>query len=133
MAVSPDGLVKYKKDGMEVIDLVEFKCPAYLRNTAGHPYAKYPQNTPPHYRAQTQGIMGYLNEHSSYTINKCWFVIWQPHQSWVTLQDFNPEEYYVLQEKLKKWYFEKLLPALTHKYNGLLLLGETLPQEVLHF
>ena len=134
MAVSPDGLVTYKRGGKLFVDLVEFKCPAYLRNTLIHPYAKYPQNTPPHYRAQTQGIMGYLNEHHpQWKIGKCWFVVWQPHQSWITEQAFDLKEYSAFKETLKSWYFSKLLPVLTHKHNGLLVKGESSPQEILLF
>lgn len=128
IGVSPDGFVEYLKDGKKCVDLVEFKCPAYLRNTRDHPYAKWPENTPPQYYAQIQGIMGYLNDHN-YTIEKCWFVVWQPHQTWITTHDFNKDYYLNMYEKLKLWYFEKLLPSLTHKYNGLLDFGEIYPTE----
>ena len=131
MAVSPDGIVTYTtKDGRNCADLVEFKCPAYLRNTAGHPYAKYPLNTPSYYKCQTQGIMGYINAHKSkWKFQRCWFVVWQPHQTWITLQPYDEAYYTSMHEKLENWYFKKLLPAFTHKHNNLLVFGETQPQE----
>jgi hypothetical protein len=129
MAVSPDGLVDYERNGKKCTDLVEFKCPAFLRNTADHPYAKWPNNIPPQYLAQIQGIMGYLNTHQSVHIQRCWFVVWQPHQTWITLVDFDQEYYSTLHTKIKDWYFKELLPAFTHQANGLLNYGEVKPCE----
>jgi len=130
MGVSPDGLVEYENGDIE---LVEYKCPAYLRNTKDHPYAKHPKNTPPHYYAQIQGIMGYLNMHG-YKIKKCWFVVWQPHQTWITEHAFDKEYYDTkLFPGVKNWYFQKFLPALTHKHNGLLDFGQIHPSVELKF
>ena len=130
MGVSPDGLVEYDNGDIE---LVEFKCPAYLRNTKDHPYAKHPKNTPPQYYAQIQGIMGYLNMHG-YKIKKCWFVVWQPHQTWITEHAFNKEYYDTkLFPGVKNWYFQKFLPALTHKHNGLIDFGQIHPSIELKF
>ena len=130
MAVSPDGIIKYTLNGINYIDLIEFKCPAYLRNTSGHPYEKYPQNTPTQYKAQTQGIMGHLNKHHpEYKITQCWFVVWQPHQTWITHQPYDPQYFDMIYEKLRDWYFTKLLPAFTHKHNNLLIRGTSCPQE----
>jgi putative phage-type endonuclease len=128
MAVSPDGLVEYE-DG---IDLVEFKCPAFLRNTADHPYSKWPNNVPPQYLAQIQGIMGYLNtnlKESSQRIKRCWFVVWQPHQTWITLISYDQEYYSSMHATIKDWYFKELLPAFTHQANGVLNFGDTKPSE----
>ena len=128
MAVSPDGILHYTIEGIDYTDLVEFKCPAYLRNTVAHPYAKYSHNTPSYYYSQTQGIMGYINaHHPSWRMHKCWFVVWQPHQTWITLQPYNDEYYKSLHSKLETWYFKKLLPSLTHKYNNLLIKGCAIP------
>lgn len=128
MAASPDGIVKYEEDGVIKYDLVEFKCPAYLRNTQNHPYAKF-NNIPPHYKAQIQGIMGYLNNHTLMNFSRCWFVVWQPHQTWITEEKFEKDYYLKLHEKLEKWYFSKMLPSFTHQYNGLLIKGSAQPQE----
>jgi putative phage-type endonuclease len=131
MAVSPDGIVSYTLFGARRVDLVEFKCPAYLRNTRGHPYSKHPRDTPPHYEAQMQGIMGYLQAHSAFKPQMCWFVVWQPHQTWITEHPFDPAYYDDLHAKLQQWYFTQLLPALCHKHNGVLLKGLVEPPVVL--
>jgi putative phage-type endonuclease len=128
MAVSPDGIVKYEKNGEIKYDLVEFKCPAYLRNTQTHPYAKN-SNIPPQYKAQIQGIMGYLNTHTHMKFERCWFVVWQPHQTWITEDLFDQEYYLNLHAKLESWYFSKMLPSFTHQFNGLLIKGLAQPQE----
>ena len=132
VGVSPDGIVEYDDEqGVRVTELVEFKCPAVLRNTARHPYAKWPRNTPSYYYAQVQGIMGYLNaHHPRWAFQRCWFVVWQPHQTWVTLLEYD-DAYYnrVLHSGLQKWYFTNFLPRLAHKHNGLLAFGETEPLE----
>jgi putative phage-type endonuclease len=128
MAASPDGIVKYEVDGQTRYDLVEFKCPAYLRNTQRHPYEKH-GNIPPHYKAQIQGIMGYLNKHTLMNFQRCWFVVWQPHQTWITEDLFSEDYYKTLHEKLEKWYFTKMLPSFTHQFNGLLIRGTSEPQE----
>ena len=108
---------------------MEFKCPAYLRNTVNHPYQKYTKSTPPHYLSQIQGIMGYLNAHGR-NLRKCWFVVWQPHQTWITPHEFDAKYYADMHDKLRAWYFHKLLPAFAHKDNGLLAFGETVPTDV---
>ena len=129
IAVSPDGIVEYEVDGQIIEELVEFKCPAYLRNTVNHPYQKYTKSTPPHYLSQIQGIMGYLNAHGR-NLRKCWFVVWQPHQTWITPHEFDAKYYADMHDKLRAWYFHKLLPAFAHKDNGLLAFGETVPTDV---
>jgi len=127
MAVSPDGIVRYKKDNIACTDLIEYKCPAYARNTVNHPYSKYNKNSIPiYYYDQIQGIMGYLNS-SDYTILKCWFIVWQPHQTWISLLAFSNDYYKIIHEMLKTFYFEKYLPALCHKHNGVLTPGEIKP------
>jgi len=130
MAVSPDGIVKYEKGGQLVVELVEFKCPAYLRNTINHPYNKHPKNIPPYYFAQMQGIMGYLNaHHKDWKFGNAWFVVWQPHQMWLTKVAFDASYYNELHEQLQTWYFTKMLPAFTHKHNNMLAFGDVVPHE----
>jgi putative phage-type endonuclease len=130
MAVSPDGIVSYEKEGTTYVDLVEFKCPAYLRNTAGHPYSKHPLNVPSYYKAQMQGIMGYINtHHPSWKFGQAWFVVWQPHQTWITLMPYDEHYYADMHAKLKDWYFLKMLPAFAHKHNNLLSFGDSVPHE----
>lgn len=132
MAVSPDGIVEYvDESGNMRAELVEFKCPAYLRHTPRHPYAKWPANTPSYYRSQIQGIMGYLNaHHPRWAFRHCWFVVWQPHQTWITLHAYDAAYYTdALHPALRDWYFTRLLPAMTAKHNGLLARGDIHPQE----
>jgi hypothetical protein len=62
MAVSPDGILVLKGSHGNVSILVEYKCPARLRDSDGHPYAKQPHNVPPYYMDQMQGIMGFFNK-----------------------------------------------------------------------
>jgi hypothetical protein len=110
---------------------VEFKCPAYLKKTTHHPYAKHPKNIPIQYLAQIQGIMGYFNTHNPppLHISKCWFVVWQPDKTWITIEPFNKPYYDALHLKLEEFYFKKLLPAFTHKQNRLLAFGDFRPHE----
>jgi hypothetical protein len=63
MRSSPDGVAMFLDvDGVFRLLFVEYKCPANLHSTDYHPYRKYPDNTPPYYKAQIQGGMGLLNE-----------------------------------------------------------------------
>jgi hypothetical protein len=63
MRSSPDGVAVFLDvDGVFRMLFVEYKCPANLHSTDFHPYRKYPDNTPPYYKAQIQGGMGLLNE-----------------------------------------------------------------------
>lgn len=133
IGVSPDGLVTYVNPdtGAVQTDLIEYKCPYYLASSVDHPYAKYPRNTPPQYFAQVQGVSNYLNLFSEgrYTVSRIWFVVWQPHQLWITEHEvdkrFFAEDMF---SKMKAWYFGKFLPAMTHKHNGMLAMGEVSPQ-----
>lgn len=127
LAVSPDGIVTYTdKEGTRCTQLIEYKCPFYLRNTKVHPYSKHSVNTPPQYDAQIQGIMGYLNSHKSQEplFSSCWFVVWQPRITWITLRAFNSQFYSDLHDKLESWYFTRFLPALTLRHNGELPHGQ---------
>jgi putative phage-type endonuclease len=137
MGVSPDGIVKYTLNGKTYYELIEYKCPSYLKKTESHPYSKHEWNIPPYYYAQIQGIMGYLNSHysknenfhNSYQTIKCWFVVWQPEKTWITLFAYNHSYYLDLHEKLKDFYFKKLLPAFVHRHNRLLAYGDYIPHE----
>lgn len=129
LAVSPDNLL-HREDGS--IDLVEYKCPAYLRDTEHHPYRKYPHNVPPYYMDQMQGIMGYLNTYLNYDIQQAWFVVWQDKRTFVIKIPYNDDYFHeTLFPQLKLWYFQKYLPALIHKHNGDIQQGETKPVPIL--
>jgi len=138
IGVSPDGIVKYTWNNKIYYELVEFKCPSYLKKTESHPYSKHEWNIPPYYYAQIQGIMGYLNSHASsnpatfhnsFETLKCWFVVWQPEKTWITLFEYDHTYYLDLHEKLKDFYFKKLLPAFVHRHNRLLSYGDFIPHE----
>lgn len=62
MAVSPDGLLRLNGTNGPLWFLVEYKCPARLRDTSGHPYATSENNVPEYYGDQMQGIMGLFNK-----------------------------------------------------------------------
>jgi len=89
MACSPDGVL-YRSDdeGKEIVELIEFKAPAYYRDKVGHPYSKDPFNIPRHYMDQIQGSMWLIRNHDviqgGRSIERCWFVVWQPHALHVT-------------------------------------------------
>jgi hypothetical protein len=133
LAVSPDGVLEWTKDGTRRFDLVEFKCPTRI-STEGHPYAKYPQDTPPYYRDQMLGIWGLANEHGGIVIDgeprvltDSWFVVWQPTTLWVTQHSFDASQWTDLRVLLRKWYFGRFLPALVWYFGGLLQHGEQAP------
>lgn len=134
IAVSPDGLLLLiSKTGQTKWCLVEYKCPARLRDSKSHPYAKDKHNIPEYYYDQCQGIMGLLNEkpdilhmiseaRSSDLITDCLFVVWQPHQMHITRMAFN-DKYYseFLRPTLETWYFKSFLPMALLKHNKQLL------------
>ena len=140
MAVSPDGLLRLNGPNGHLWILVEYKCPARLRDTDGHPYANYKNNIPEYYMDQIQGIMGLFNKKpdlfsmaektaglcasSKPAIDHTMFVIWQPHQIHVTLLPFDHKYYSTsLEPSLESWYFTKYLPLAVLKYNNCLIHG----------
>lgn len=136
LAVSPDGVLEWTDKGTKVFDLVEFKCPTRI-STEGHPYAKYPHDTPPYYRDQMLGIWGLANENGGIVIDgeprmlrDAWFVVWQPTTLWITLKSFTITEWTDLRAQLRKWYFGRFLPALVWHFHGQLEPGEAVPTSV---
>lgn len=138
-AVSPDGILQIDGPLGPKYILLEYKCPARLRDTDSHPYAKYKYNVPGYYMDQIQGIMGYLNKYSyliskdcSESINKlsesaltcaltcALFIVWQPHQMHITMVPYEKTYYTNLEKKLEEFYFELYLPHAVLQYNGLL-------------
>ena len=134
IGVSPDGFL-HRENG--TIDLVEYKCPAFKRDTNEHPYKKYTYNVPTYYMDQIQGIMGYLNSNATELLDckfmrQAWFVVWQEKRTFVTKVPFDLEYYEnSLFPKLRDFYFSKMLPALTHMHNGDLDENEVLPHQSL--
>lgn len=133
LAVSPDGVLEWTDKGSHRFDLVEFKCPTRV-STDGHPYSKYPNNTPPYYLDQMLGIWGLVAENGGIVIEgvprilqESWFVVWQPMTLWVTRHSFSDTQWSALRLKLRQWYFGRFLPALVWRFNGLLEHGDAAP------
>ena len=152
MAVSPDGILRLTTESHAAAGvapvwlLVEYKCPARLRDSEDHPYKKEPYNVPSYYMDQMQGIMGLFNKFPELQDTgfvsaggpggapagpgsidgplSALFVVWQPQQFHVTLVPFQ-KDYYTgsLEPALSVWYFERYLPLATLQYNGQLVPG----------
>jgi len=129
MGVSPDFFCEYRDvDGTVRTRLGEIKCPYYLFGRRTHPYAKHEKNTPVYYYDQIQGIAGLLKSHG-WDLEGIDFVVWQPHQTWITRHDIDDDHYNrVLLPGLVKWYTEMFLPALAWRANGMLFRGEIRPR-----
>lgn len=145
MAVSPDGLVRLPGPNgtAPVWALVEYKCPARLRDSEAHPYKKDRANVPKYYMDQMQGIMGLLNKYpelldqaaasqglpsvggpSTVGPQVAFFVVWQPHQIHVTRVPFDFLYFKgTLEPALERWFFDLYLPYATLKANGELVDG----------
>lgn len=121
LAVSPDGIAETPSGTV----LLEFKCP--LKDTDGHPYNKHKYCMPPYYFDQVQGILGFYNTVLEKPISEALFVVWQPHQTWITRVPYDQTYWESLFPKLHTWYFEKYLPALVHKHNKTIVDGEVTP------
>ena len=128
MAVSPDGILVLNGTKGPRYILIEYKCPANLRDSQGHPYSKSPFNVPEYYMDQIQGIMGLLNKFPDLLvaakppvgiIDYCLFVVWQPLQLHITRIPYKRKYYEdFLEPALKDFYFEKYLPFAVLKHNG---------------
>jgi putative phage-type endonuclease len=88
VACSPDGVLTRWEDKKEIVELVEYKAPAYHRNKVGHPYEKDPYNIPKQYMDQIQGTMWLMRNYDvvkgGKSVDRCWFVVWQPHALHIT-------------------------------------------------
>jgi hypothetical protein len=137
MAVSPDGLIRMNGPKGPTWALVEYKCPARLRDSEAHPYKKDRYNVPPYYMDQMQGIMGLLNKYPELLDHAAaaagldregptrigpqvaFFVVWQPHQIHVTRVPFDSLYWSgSLEPALERWFFDLYLPYATLKANG---------------
>lgn len=124
MAVSPDGLLQLKGTTGNTWVLVEYKCPARLRHTEGHPYSSSEHCVPDYYMDQMQGIMGLLNTKLEKPCSASLFVVWQPLQVHVTLIPYKSEYYEKsLYPALRNWFFSMYLPLAVLKANGQLVPG----------
>ena len=116
VGVSPDGILTYKtKEGVQKWDLIEYKCPARFKQGI-NPYLKHKYGVPPYYMAQIQGIMGFLNLHSSMKFERAWFVVWIPDSTFFTQVNFHQNYFDELKSRLESWYFKKFLPRVFLEY-----------------
>jgi hypothetical protein len=110
---SPDGLL-WTEDRKEV-DLVEFKCPAGGQGssvTSEHPYKKWSFSVPSRYMPQIQGSLEILRElHPNVQCVRCWFVVWQPHQSFVTHVPYIPLYASQTVARADAFFHDRFLPA----------------------
>lgn len=116
IAVSPDGILNYNDDtGTPRVELIEYKAPAYSRHAAEYPYTKHKGGIPPHYYDQIQGTMWLMRNYDvcphSRTVTGTFFVVWQPHAMHITFIPYAEEYANELTNKIKKFYFEKLVPS----------------------
>jgi putative phage-type endonuclease len=117
IAVSPDAvLTHHDANGEVVVDLVEYKAPAFYRDARYFPYKKYEKlgNIPPHYYDQIQGTLWLMRNFDVFpngrTVRGCYFVVWQPHALSVIYVPYKEVYANELAENLKKFYFHKFLP-----------------------
>ena len=135
IAVSPDGVLTYTKDGVVHADLVEYKCPTKTQ-TEDHPYKQHPKSTPPYYRDQMMGMIHYINANGGLPLlgrvrklEAAWFVVWQPRTLWVIKHDIDEVEWTTrIFPGLRSFYFTKLLPAFVWFHNGVLRDGQIEPE-----
>lgn len=133
VGVSPDGLLAYDDvDGTPVHALIEYKCPARDRDSGVHPYRDSAHGVPQQYMDQVQGIMGLLRaHHPTFKPSVCWFGVWTPRRMWFVRIPFRPTYYDALADGLGSFFFMRLLPALTMKWNEALQPGDIAPRTTL--
>lgn len=121
-ACSPDGLLRRWVDGVEVVELIEYKAPAYHREKIGHPYSKELYNIPAMYLDQMQGSMWLIRNHdvvrNGSSLVGGWFVVWQPHALHVTYVPYVQEYANYLMENVHSFYKDEFVPACVEKINN---------------
>lgn len=143
--VSPDFMLRYvTPDGVTHWANGEIKSPSGKRASVTHPYGSKAQALtrgapmPLTYYCQVQGVAHYLNTappgllelqglpNAQEPITESWFVVWQPRRTWVTRVAVDTAFATAMFAAAEQTYM-RLLVALTHKYNGLLLPGTCVP------
>jgi hypothetical protein len=110
LGFSPDALLWSKE--RDEVDLVEYKCPAGRRSGPGHPYSSDKLNIPSRYMPQLQGSMLLLR--ALYPTVRCvraWFVVWQPHQFFVTHVPFVDQFASRTVEQASTFFQDRFLPS----------------------
>ena len=114
LAFSPDGILRRKDGDADVIELIEYKAPAFHRNKQGHPYHSEAYKIPKSYMDQMQGSMWLMRNLSVYPrsalVDRAWFVCWQPHAVHITHVPYCPDYANKLIEVVKAFYFDRFLP-----------------------
>jgi hypothetical protein len=117
IAVSPDAvLTHHDEDGEVIVDLVEYKAPAYYRDAHHYPYRRDECNgfVPPQYFDQIQGTLWLMRNYDVFPggrkVRGCYFVVWQPHALSVVYVPYKQRYADALSKKLHDFYFEKFLP-----------------------
>lgn len=121
-ACSPDGILRRFVDGIEQVELIEYKAPAYHRDKVGsHPYANQLFNIPPMYFDQMQGSMWLIRNfellRGGSTMKGGWFVVWQPHALSVTYVPYVEEYANSLMSEVKRFFQDEFVPACVEKIN----------------
>lgn len=120
VACSPDGILTRREtdqDGRhyDVLELIEYKAPAYYRNKVGHPYSKESYNVPRQYMDQIQGTMWLMRNYDvvqgGRSIERCWFVVWQPHALYVTHVPYLEAYAESLMDHVKDFYMKDFVPG----------------------
>jgi putative phage-type endonuclease len=115
VACSPDGVLIRREGDEEIVELIEYKAPAYYRNHTGHPYKKDPYNIPKQYMDQIQGSMWLMRNYDVIQkgrfVNRCWFVVWQPHALYVTHVPYLERYANTLMESVKEFFMKDFAPG----------------------
>jgi putative phage-type endonuclease len=115
VACSPDGVLYRRENGQDVVELIEYKAPAYYRNKVGHPYSKEAYNIPRSYLDQIQGTMWMMRNYDvvrgGRTVERCWFVVWQPHALYVTHVPYLPKYAEDLMNCVLQFHSKEFIPG----------------------
>ena len=120
-ACSPDGILRRFENGVEIVELIEYKAPAYYRSATHHPYQKSLYNIPPMYLDQMQGSMWIIKNRTvipnGHTLKGGWFVVWQPHSVHVTYVPYVQDYTNALMEGVKGFFEDDFVPACVKTIN----------------
>ena len=115
VSCSPDGVLYRRENERDIVELIEYKAPAYYRNKIGHPYSKDPFNIPRSYLDQIQGTLWLMRNHDvtrgGRTVERCWFVVWQPHALYVTHIPFMKEYADALMKSVYDFHTKEFIPG----------------------
>jgi len=114
-AFSPDGILHRRENEKDVVELIEYKCPAYARDAPHHPYTKEPYNVPRQYMDQMQGSMWLMRNAPTFqladTCDRAWFVCWQPHAVHITHVPYMEEYAASIIQTTREIYFQRFVPG----------------------